>query len=100
MPSTRLPSATYRLQLNPEFRFADALKIVDYLDQLGISDVYLSPILASRKGSMHGYDVIDPGRINPDLGNEEEFNALQTELQNRGMGLRARHRSQPHGGER
>src|SRR5579871_2541033 len=87
MPSTRLPSATYRLQLNPEFRFADALKIVDYLDQLGISDVYLSPILASRKGSTHGYDVIDPSRINPDLGNEEEFNALQAELQNRGMGL-------------
>ncbi len=87
MPPTRLPSATYRLQLNPEFRFADALKIVDYLDHLGISDIYLSPILASRKGSTHGYDVIDPSRINPDLGTEEEFNALQAELQNRGMGL-------------
>ena len=87
MPPTRLPSATYRIQLNPDFRFADALKILDYLHQLGISDLYLSPILASRKGSMHGYDVIDPSRINPDLGSEEEFNALQTELQNRGMGL-------------
>jgi (1->4)-alpha-D-glucan 1-alpha-D-glucosylmutase len=87
MLPTRLPSATYRIQLNPEFRFADALKIVDYLHQLGVSDIYLSPILASRKGSTHGYDVIDPSRINPDLGTEEEFNALQTELQNRGMGL-------------
>ena len=87
MPQTRLPSATYRIQLNKDFRFADAHKILDYLHDLGITDVYLSPILASRKGSMHGYDVIDPGRINPELGTEEEFNALQTELQNRGMGL-------------
>jgi|HubBroStandDraft_6_1064221.scaffolds.fasta_scaffold04639_2 (1->4)-alpha-D-glucan 1-alpha-D-glucosylmutase len=87
MPQTRLPSSTYRIQLNPDFRFADALKILDYLHELGISDLYLSPILASRKGSTHGYDVIDPTRINPDLGTEEEFTTLQTELQNRGMGL-------------
>ena len=87
MPPKRLPSATYRLQLNQDFRFADALKILDYLYQLGISDVYLSPILASRKGSGHGYDVTDPSRINPELGTEEEFAALQAELQNRGMGL-------------
>ena len=87
MPQTRLPSSTYRIQLNPDFRFSDALKILDYLHELGISDLYLSPILASRKGSTHGYDVIDPTRINPDLGTEEEFTTLQTELQNRGMGL-------------
>ena len=87
MPQTRLPSSTYRIQLNPDFRFADTLKILDYLHELGISDLYLSPILASRKGSTHGYDVIDPTRINPDLGTEEEFTTLQTELQNRGMGL-------------
>ncbi len=87
MPPKRLPSATYRLQLNQDFRFADALKILDYLHQLGISDVYLSPILASRKGSGHGYDVTDPSRINPELGTEEEFATLQAELQNRGMGL-------------
>lgn len=84
---TRVPSATYRIQLNKDFRFADALKTLDYLNQLGISDLYLSPVLASRKGSNHGYDVIDPTRINPDLGTEEEFAALQTELQNRNMGL-------------
>ena len=87
MPQTRLPSSTYRIQLNPDFRFADTLKILDYLHELGISDLYLSPILASRKGSTHGYDVIDPTRVNPDLGTEEEFTTLQTELQNRGMGL-------------
>ena len=87
MLSTRLPSATYRVQLNQNFRFADAVNILDYLQTLGISDLYLSPILASRKGSDHGYDAIDPSRLNPDLGTEEDFAALQSELQNRGMGL-------------
>src|ERR1700757_1159709 len=87
MQATRVPSATYRIQLNKDFRLADTLMIIDYLDRLGISDLYLSPVLASRKGSNHGYDVIDPTRINPDLGSEEEFTALQTELQNRNMGL-------------
>jgi (1->4)-alpha-D-glucan 1-alpha-D-glucosylmutase len=87
MRPNRVPSATYRIQLNKDFRFSDAHKILDYLQELGISDLYLSPVLASRKGSNHGYDIIDPSRINPDLGTEEEFNGLQTELQNRGMGL-------------
>jgi len=87
MPPKRLPSATYRVQLNQDFRFVDACKILDYLHELGISDLYLSPILASRKGSGHGYDVTDPTRINADLGSEEEFADLQRELQNRGMGL-------------
>lgn len=87
MPEARFPSATYRVQLSRDFRFVDAIRILDYLHTLGISDLYLSPILASRKGSGHGYDVIDPSRINPELGSEEEFSTLQTELQNRGMGL-------------
>ncbi len=87
MPPTRLPSATYRIQLNQNFRIADTLKILDYLHDLGISDLYLSPVLAARKGSTHGYDLIDPSRINQEIGTEEEFNTLQSELQNRGMGL-------------
>lgn len=87
MLATRFPTATYRVQLNRDFRFVDATRILDYLHTLGISDLYLSPILASRKGSGHGYDVTDPSRINPELGSEEEFLTLQTELQNRGMGL-------------
>ena len=87
MPPIRVPSATYRIQLNKDFPFAEARRILDYLHQLGISDVYLSPILASRRGSNHGYDLIDPSRMNPDLGSEEEFAALQSELQARGMGL-------------
>ena len=87
MSAMRLPTATYRVQLNKDFRFADARNILDYLQRLGISDLYLSPILMSRKGSDHGYDVTDPTRINPDLGTEEEFSTLQSELQERGMGL-------------
>jgi (1->4)-alpha-D-glucan 1-alpha-D-glucosylmutase len=87
MPPTRIPTATYRLQLNKDFRFSDACKILDYLHGLGISDVYLSPILGSRKGSEHGYDVTDPTRINPELGTEEDFENFQNELQRRGMGL-------------
>jgi (1->4)-alpha-D-glucan 1-alpha-D-glucosylmutase len=83
----RFPAATYRVQLSRDFRFVDATRILDYLHTLGISDLYLSPILASRKGSGHGYDVTDPSRINPELGSEEEFATLQSELQNRGMGL-------------
>ena len=87
MPPTRIPSATYRLQLNRDFRFSDASKILDYLNDLGISDVYLSPILGSRKGRGHGYDVTDPTRINPELGSEEDFEHFQRELEKRGMGL-------------
>jgi (1->4)-alpha-D-glucan 1-alpha-D-glucosylmutase len=87
MPSTRIPGATYRLQLNKDFRFSDACGVLDYLSDLGISDIYVSPILGARKGSGHGYDVTDPTRINPELGSEEEFETFQAELQKRGMGL-------------
>ena len=87
MPASRVPASTYRVQLNQKFRFADACQILDYLHDLGITDLYLSPILASRKGSDHGYDVTDPTRLNPDLGSEEDFAHLQAELQKRGMGL-------------
>lgn len=87
MLASHVPSSTYRIQLNQGFRFSDAMRILDYLHDLGITDLYLSPVLASRKGSNHGYDVIDPTRIDPDLGTEEEFAALQAELQNRGMGM-------------
>jgi (1->4)-alpha-D-glucan 1-alpha-D-glucosylmutase len=84
---TRIPTATYRLQFHREFTFADACKILDYLAALGISDVYASPILTSRRGSTHGYDGTDPTRIDPDLGGEEGFAVFQQELQKRGMGL-------------
>jgi (1->4)-alpha-D-glucan 1-alpha-D-glucosylmutase len=87
MPQSTPISATYRLQFNKAFTFQDATKLLDYLSALGITHVYASPILRSRPGSTHGYDVIDPTRLNPELGTDADFFTLQTELRNRGMGL-------------
>src|ERR1041385_2044123 len=83
----RIPVTTYRLQFNRDFRFTDALRIVDYLHDIGITDLYASPILKARPGSTHGYDVIDPTELNPEIGTAEEFNELCGALQTRGMGL-------------
>jgi (1->4)-alpha-D-glucan 1-alpha-D-glucosylmutase len=83
----RVPSATYRLQFNAAFTFRDAARIVPYLADLGISDVYASPILRARKGSTHGYDVVDPAALNPELGSDDDFNALHEALTSRGLGL-------------
>ncbi|MDP1027270.1 malto-oligosyltrehalose synthase [Sphingomonas sp. KR1UV-12] len=80
------PRATYRLQMHSEFTFADATAIVPYLADLGISHAYLSPITVATKGSTHGYDVVDPTRINPELGGEEGFRALVAALREHGMG--------------
>jgi (1->4)-alpha-D-glucan 1-alpha-D-glucosylmutase len=82
-----IPRATYRLQFHAGFTFRDALNILDYLDDLGISHVYASPLFAAREGSTHGYDIVDPTRLNPVLGTEEDFAALRSGLQARGMGL-------------
>ncbi|HEU5056641.1 MAG TPA: malto-oligosyltrehalose synthase [Kofleriaceae bacterium] len=81
------PASTYRLQLSADFRLADALAAVPYLDALGIEAVYLSPITAATPGSRHGYDCCDPTRVNPELGSEEELAALSAALRERGMGL-------------
>jgi (1->4)-alpha-D-glucan 1-alpha-D-glucosylmutase len=83
----RVPRATYRLQFNAGFTFADARAIVPYLADLGISDIYASPILRARKGSAHGYDVVDAGALNPELGSEDDFNVLHEALRSRQMGL-------------
>ena len=83
----RVPAATYRIQFSAAFRFADAIRILDYLRGLGISHLYASPVLASRTGSNHGYDVIDPTKIDLELGGEQDFLALQSALEERGMGL-------------
>jgi (1->4)-alpha-D-glucan 1-alpha-D-glucosylmutase len=82
-----IPSATYRLQLHKDFTFADAKARVDYFAALGVSHLYLSPILAARAGSMHGYDVIDHRLINPELGGETGFRALAEAAQAAGLGL-------------
>ena len=81
------PRATYRLQFNRDFPFAAAEAILPYLDRLGISHVYASPITAAVSGSPHGYDVIDPTRINPELGGEDGFRSLVAGLRGRGMGI-------------
>jgi (1->4)-alpha-D-glucan 1-alpha-D-glucosylmutase len=84
----RIPVSTYRVQFNPAaFKFEDALEIVDYLHELGISDLYASPLFKSRPGSTHGYDVVDYNRLNPALGTQAEFDALAQALRGREMGL-------------
>ncbi|MFC8181129.1 malto-oligosyltrehalose synthase [Rhodococcus sp. NPDC057297] len=87
-PPRPIPSSTYRLQLRGDgFTFADARRIVDYLDDLGVSHAYLSPILEATDGSTHGYDVIDPTSVSAPLGGREGFEALVAELHSRGMGV-------------
>ncbi|HYC88223.1 MAG TPA: malto-oligosyltrehalose synthase [Thermoanaerobaculia bacterium] len=83
----RAPTATYRLQFNADFTFQDAKRIVAYLHDLGISDLYASPLLRPRKGSTHGYDIVDANVLNPELGTEEDFTELHGELAAREMGL-------------
>jgi (1->4)-alpha-D-glucan 1-alpha-D-glucosylmutase len=82
----RIPIATYRIQFNPNFRFEDARKIVPYLHNLGISDLYASPVFKAKKGSPHGYDVVDHNQLNADLGSERDFEDLLEELNKYGMG--------------
>src|SRR5271155_1081290 len=87
MPPPRIPLACYRLQFNGEFTFRRASAALDYLSRLGITDIYSSPLLQSRSGSKHGYDVTDPLRIDSELGNEGQFDGFQSMLQKKGMGL-------------
>ncbi len=84
---TRVPGATYRVQLNQGFAFADARELVPYLSELGITDLYTSPLHKARRGSSHGYDIANPLRINSELGTEEDFDELASKLQHYGMGL-------------
>lgn len=81
------PRATYRVQLNRGFTFADAARVVPYLCSFGISHLYVSPILKARPGSMHGYDVTDHSVLNPELGSHEDFRQLVDTLHGHAMGL-------------
>lgn len=87
MNGPRIPISTYRLQFNQDLRFTDAKALVPYLHQLGITDIYASPLLQAKRGSRHGYDVTNPSHLNPELGTDEEFDAFVKELQDHGMGL-------------
>ena len=81
------PRATLRLQFHKGFTFADAERHVSYFARLGISHLYASPITTARAGSMHGYDVVDPTRVNPELGGEDGLRRLVATLRAAGLGL-------------
>ena len=87
MTSFRIPLSTYRLQLNSDLRFADVQTLVPYFHRLGITDLYASPFLKARRGSLHGYDVTDHTSINPEIGSDEDLAALAAELARYGMGV-------------
>lgn len=82
----RIPVATYRLQFNYRFRFTNAKEIIHYLYDLGISDIYASPYFKAKKGSLHGYDIVDPNTLNHEVGTEDEYDELIDELRKYGMG--------------
>lgn len=82
----RIPRAAYRLQLNEDFTLSDAAELMPYLSELGVSDLYASPYLKARPGSTHGYDVVDPGSLNPELGGEKEYGRLVEALGEYEMG--------------
>jgi (1->4)-alpha-D-glucan 1-alpha-D-glucosylmutase len=82
----RVPVATYRLQFNRVFTFEDGRRLIPYLDALGVTDIYSSPYLAARPGSLHGYDIADHNALNPEIGTETEYEAFMAALRERGMG--------------
>ena len=82
----RLPESTYRLQFHAGFTFRDATAIVPYLRDLGITHCYASPYLKARPGSTHGYDIIDHGCLNPEIGTEEDYEAWVAALREHGLG--------------
>ncbi|MYU67340.1 malto-oligosyltrehalose synthase, partial [Streptomyces sp. SID69] len=82
-----MPTATYRLQLQPAFPFSAAAAAVPYLASLGVSHLHLSPVLEAVPGSAHGYDVVDHGRVRAELGGEEGLRALSRTAREHGLGL-------------
>ena len=83
----RIPRATYRLQFSPHFSFADAEALVDYLNDLGISELYSSPLFKPRSNSAHGYDIVDYNQFNERIGGAEGFEALVDTLKQYNIGL-------------
>lgn len=79
--------ATYRMQFNRDFTFAEAHTLVPYLAELGVSHLYASPIFKAAPGSTHGYDVVDYSEINPEIGTRQELDVLVQELRLHEMGL-------------
>lgn len=80
-------TGTYRLQLHAGFGFDAAARVLPFLHQIGVSHLYLSPILQAVAGSMHGYDVLDHSRVSDDLGGHDAYVNLATEAGDRGLGV-------------
>ncbi|WP_333768502.1 malto-oligosyltrehalose synthase [Streptomyces sp. IBSBF 2435] len=87
MSDTPAPSATYRIQVQPGFTFAQAAAAVPYLASLGVSHLHLSPVLEAVPGSGHGYDVVDHSRIRAELGGEQGLRDLSRTARDHGLGL-------------
>jgi (1->4)-alpha-D-glucan 1-alpha-D-glucosylmutase len=83
----RVPRATYRLQLRADFGLNDIRELLPYLRDLGVSDVYLSPLFRAREESSHGYDVVDHGSIDPAFGTLADFKSLAESVRDAGMGI-------------
>src|SRR5947209_15217155 len=81
-----LPEATYRLQFHKGFTFRDAAALVPYLRDLGVTHLYASPYLQARPGSTHGYDITNHQLLNPEIGTEEDYEALVAALRGHGLG--------------
>ncbi|GAA1441044.1 malto-oligosyltrehalose synthase [Leifsonia poae] len=86
-PPHDLPASTYRLQISADFTLHDALRVLPYLQRLGVDWVYLSPLLEAQPGSAHGYDVIDHSRVDPARGGPEALAALADAAHALGMGI-------------
>src|ERR1043165_4936382 len=80
-----IPTSTYRVQLHKDFTLSDLENIIDYLHALGITTIYAAPIVMAVPGSMHGYDVIDPHVINPEIGTLEQLMRISARLKEKNM---------------
>ena len=81
-----IPPPATRIQFNRAFGFQSLRKILNYLADLGISDIYASPVFKATKGSPHGYDIVDLCQLNPELGTEDDFSDLTDEAKRNGLG--------------
>jgi (1->4)-alpha-D-glucan 1-alpha-D-glucosylmutase len=86
-PPVRVPTATYRIQFTPGFGFEEARRLIPYLKELGISDLYASPLFQASSASTHGYDVNDYNVISDSLGGRKGFDQFSAGLRENGLGL-------------
>lgn len=87
LPGRRTPVTTYRLQLGQDLTFTDAEGLIPYLSALGVTDLYLSPVLAAAPGSTHGYDVVDHTRVSTVMGGQPGLERLAAAAHDAGMGI-------------